>query len=179
MHQEHPMSAIQASLCPAAGLATITPAEANRLLTDWGHYLGPCRRPFGTQAWLLDVAGTPISVAISASTVSTTAAGYPRLQLVELARLCTNPDHRWATRPMLRLWREIAGPAWPYWPVHAAIAYSANGRHDGGLYRFDGWTRVRSDAGHPSGPGATWSTYRDPDHPAAGAKTLWLWEYPA
>src|SRR6266567_4603938 len=36
-------------------------------------------------------------------------------EVVELGRLCADPAQRWATRPMLRLWREVAARRWPYW----------------------------------------------------------------
>ncbi|MDG4784392.1 hypothetical protein O7626_00330 [Micromonospora sp. WMMD1102] len=162
----------------AAGLTPAAIETANGLLADWGHNLGPCRRPFGSEGWVLEVAGRPVSVAVSASTVGSTAAGYPRGELVELARLCSAPGCRWATRVMLRLWREVAGPAWSYWPARAAVAYSQNDRHEGRIYRFDGWRRVTDRAGAPPGPNATWTKHRGPGHPAAGPKSLWLWEYP-
>jgi hypothetical protein len=170
---------LAAITAPTAGLAETETAAANALAIRWGHYLGPCKRPFGIQAWRLDIGGEPISIAISASTVSPTAAGYPRGQVVELARLCTRPDSRWATRVMLRLWREVAAPAWPYWDATAAVAYSDNKRHPGHIYRTDGWTRITDRAGAPSGPNATWSKQRSEDHPASGRKTLWLWKYTA
>ena len=166
----------QLSFVPsAAGLTSIPLATANRLLATWGHYLGACQRPFGAEAWALEVAGEPLSVAVSASTTSSTAAGYERRQLVELARLCTAPTARWATRPMLRLWREVAAPAWSYWRPTAAVAYSQNNRHDGSIYRFDGWTR--HTCGSASGGGGTWSRRRDDGHAARGRKTLWLWRF--
>lgn len=167
----------QPTLTPtAAGLTAVSLHQANGLLVHWCHDLGPCERPFGAEGWVLEVAGRPVSVAISASTVSSTVAGFERGEVVELARICSAPDARWATRPMLRLWREVAGPAWHYWPVQAAVSYSTKGK-TGNLYRFDGWTLVTDRAGAPSGPNATWATYRDPDHPAHGRKKLWLWRY--
>jgi len=165
----------QLTLAPAAhaGLYEVTSAEANDLLARWGHYLGPCRRPFGTQSWALIAGGQPVAVAVSASTVATTTAGYPRRHLVELARLCAAQP--WATRVMLRLWREVAAPAWPYWPAAAAVAYSQNHRHDGRIYHFDGWTKVTTTAG--SNGGGAWTRHRHPGHAARGPKTLWLWRY--
>lgn len=160
----------------AATLAPCSAAQANALLVHWGHYLGACARPFGAEGWVLDVAGRPVAVAVSASTVSATVAGYDRGQAVELARLCAAPDARWATRPMLRLWREVAAPAWRYWPVRAAVAYSHNRRHAGDLYRWDGWTLVTTEAGDSRG-GGTYSTSRTVRHTATGRKTLWLWRY--
>jgi hypothetical protein len=162
---------------PAAGFFETEPAAANALCAEWDHYLGPCNRPFGMQAWRFDVAGLPVSVAISASTVSSTVAERPRGEVVELARLCTRPGYKWATRVMLHLWREIGAQAWPYWDVSAAVAYSGNKRHAGHIYRHDGWTRVTDRAGAPSGPNATWSKHRSSEHEARGRKTLWLWDY--
>lgn len=164
-----------ALVATAAGLTAVDRRQANDLLVEWGHYLGPCDRPFGSEGWVLEVAGRPVSVAVSASIVSTTAAGLDMREVVELARLCSAPDSRWATRPMLRLWREIAAPAWRYWPVRAAVAYSANGRHPGDIYRFDGWERAAANSS--SGGGGTWSTSRKPGAAAAGVKSLWLWRY--
>ncbi len=158
-------------------LQLIEPRGADDLLDQWGHYLGPCRRPFGRQAWALTLDGEPVSVAVSASTVGASAAGLPRRSVVELARLCSDPSHRWASRPMLRLWREVAAQRWPYWPVAAAVAYSADKRHPGDLYRFDGWTRVPT--GQPSGGGGSWTKSRAGDAAPAsrGRKTLWVWRY--
>lgn len=153
---------------------TIDDGEADVLLRTWGHYLGPNNRPFGSQNWALVVRGQPVSVAVSASTVSSTAAGRPRDTLVELARLCTAPDARWATRVALRLWREVGARAWPYWPPAAAVAYSNNDRHEGRIYRFDGWTRVATDS--RSGGGGTWTDPRASGSPSSGTKTLWLFD---
>ena len=164
-------------IAPAAGLAQVPLSAANALLAGWGHYLGECHRPFGAHAWVLEIAGEPVSVAVSASTVSATVAGLRRTEVVELARLCTAPTARWATRVMLRLWREVAVPAWPYWAVVAAVAYSQNGRHDGSIYRFDGWTKVGDNRGHEAGPHARWSRRRTEENPARGRKTLWTYRY--
>lgn len=175
---------------PFVGLSPVPIGEANALLDAWGHYLGPTRRPFGQQGWVLTVEGVgPVSVAVSASIVSATVSTYRRNEagdlevdetfrrgeVVELARLCSAPDAGWATRPMLRLWREVCAPAWRYWPVRAAVAYSANARHPGDVYRFDGWTRVRADCG--SSGGGAWSRKRYATDAAHGRKTLWIWTY--
>lgn len=81
---------------PLLGTAPVTaesiPVDgANALLVAWGHRLGPCNRPFSQRAYALLVDGEPISLAISASAVSGTVAGYRRDQVVELARLCSVP----------------------------------------------------------------------------------------
>lgn len=168
---------------PAAGLYPIAVDEANRLLTEWGHKLGACTRPFHSEAFALEVHGAPIALAISASIVSASvrwtrtdesSEGLERGQVVELARLAA--CERWACRVMLRLWREICAPSWPCWAVRGAVSYSHNAMHSGDLYRFDGWTKMREDCG--SGGGGTWSKSREADAAVAGRKTLWLWRYP-
>jgi hypothetical protein len=171
---------IAVGLLPAVGVEEIMNSEADRLLTAWGHYLGPCDRPFGKQSFALHIDGRPISLATSASTVSSTVRFseklvMPRTDLVELARLCTAPGEQWATRVMLRLWREVHAQQWPHWPVRAAVAYSQNDRHEGRIYRFDGWTKVRELPA--SGGGGQWSGKRAAGHVAHGAKTLWSWLY--
>lgn len=169
----------QLTLAPAAlaGVHAVPMDEANVLLEKWGHYLGACNRPFGQEGFVL-ATGHPVAVAVSASTVSATVTcahgiTYTRKQLVELARLAA--AERWSTRVMLRLWREVCAPAWPHWLPAAAIAYSRNDRHEGRIYRFDGWERCTVNAG--SSGGGTWSTTRTDDDAAGGAKTLWLWHY--
>ena len=148
---------------------------ANELLTEWRHVLGPCRRPFRQECYALLVEERPVSVAVSASVVGTPVAGYRRNQVVELARLCSAPDAPWATRVMLRLWRMVCAPRWACWPVCAAVSYSHTSYHRGDVYRFDGWERVKDGCGGAGG--GTWSKRRDADHPANGAKTLWVWRY--
>jgi hypothetical protein len=144
-------------------------STANQLLVRWGHDLGPCRRPFASDCWTFNVDGEPIAVAISASTVSTTVAGYRRREVVELARLCSSTD--WANRLMLRWWREVGARRWPCWTVTAAVSYSVRGK-TGNLYRFDGWELVGEN--HGSAGGGTWSNTR-PD--GGKGKKLWLWRY--
>ena len=109
---------------PIAGLMPLPVGDANDLLTEWGHYLGPVKRPFRQEAYALEVDQRPVSIAVSASIVSVRVKGFSRTEVVELVRLCTDPGHRWATRVMLRLWREILAPRWSCWPVRAAVAYS-------------------------------------------------------
>lgn len=170
-----------ATMAPVAGLVPIDLDEANALLEEWDHYLGPCERPFRNDAWALDVGGGPVSIATSSSIVGATSAGYPKSEAVELSRLCSRPGFSWATRVMLRLWREVAAPLWPCpepradLPALAAVAYSKNDRHEGRIYRFDGWTKITDRAG--SGGGGQWSRKRATNDAANGPKTLWLWRY--
>lgn len=160
---------------PIAGLYPLDVDEANALVELWGHRLGACHRPFGQQAFCLRVQGEALSVAISASIVSATVAGYRRNQVVECARLCSVPGVTWANRLMVRLWREVCAPLWPYWPVHAAISYSHNAYHRGELYRTDGWTKEKDDCG--SMGGGAWTRQRYATEAVVGKKTLWVWRY--
>lgn len=157
------------TLFPLASFDRIDNVVADNRLLEWGHYLGDCNRPFGRQSFALFVGGTIVSVAVSASTVSATCAGRPRSTLLELARLCTHPQKRWATRPCLRLWRELAHTQWRHWPVKALVSYQGAIRHSGNVYRFDGWTRVASTPG--STGGGTWAT-KKPREP----KDIWIYE---
>jgi hypothetical protein len=181
---------------PVAGLTPVSLARANVLLERWGHYLGPINRPFGSESWVLEVESEPVAVAVGASIVSEHIAWdekrtegdgdetkiiverhtLPRDELVELGRLCSDPGARWATRPMLRLWREVAAPRWPYWKVTAAVAYSQSSRHQGDIYRWDGWTRVAGNCG--SSGGGAWSRKRYASDAVHGKKALWLWQFP-
>jgi hypothetical protein len=76
---------------------------ADAALVRWGHWLGGCNRPFGRQSFGLWLAGELVAVAVSASTVNKTCACYRRQECVELARLCSHPEHRDLTRVALRL----------------------------------------------------------------------------
>lgn len=162
---------------PLVGLVPVDLDEANALLVEWGHYLEECDRPFRNEAFVLDYLGEPLSLAITSSIVSTTVCDYRRNEVVELSRLATKPGKNWATRVTLRLWREIAAPLYVPWKPRAAVAYSKNDRHEGRIYRFDGWTKVTDKAG--SGGGGTWSRKRSEGDAEGGHKTLWLWEYDA
>lgn len=171
------MSALQARLleAPMAGLYPLSIDEVNRLLvTRWAHKLGAVNRPFRQEAYALEVNGEPVAVATSGSIVNGPVAGLAREEVVELTRLAGEP---WATRIMLRLWREVCAPAWACWPVKAAVSYSHNALHRGDLYRFDGWQKVREDAG-AARPKKTWG--REGARPVGsdGFKTLWVWRYP-
>lgn len=170
---------IQAPLMcvPVVALVPISNDECNRWLIEWGHQLGPCSRPFRSESWALEMDGAPISVAMTCSIIHGPAAGYETKECVELARLASaNP---WANRVMLRLWREVCAPAWGGgWEVKAVVSYSHNALHKGSLYRADGWTKVKENAGS-TGKGGNWSRRnRGYENEALiGYKTLWVWEY--
>ena len=158
---------------PIAGLYPVSMVTANRCLEAWGHRLGSVNRPFHQEAYGLEVEGGLVAVATSGSTVSRTVAGYQRNEVVELTRLAASSPT--LSRVMLRLWRELCAPRWASWPVRAAVSYSHNLMHTGNLYRFDGWERVRVDAG--SGGGGTWSKQRGTADAVYGPKSLWVWRF--
>lgn len=161
---------------PLVGCEAVPMERANRLLVEWGHKLGPAERPFGQEGYTLEVGGRAVAVAVSASTVSNTVAGYTRQQVVELTRLARDPSEPWTLRVMLRVWREVCAPMWPHWPVQAAVSYHKEAWHSGDIYRFDGWEKVAEGVGG-SGGGGSWTKKRDPGDPTMGTKTLWLWRY--
>lgn len=141
------------NLFPVVAFDLIGNDEADELLAEWGHWLGGCNRPFGRQSWGLLIGGDCLAVAVSASTVQATCGGYPRQEVVELARLCSHPDHRDLTRVALRLWRKVGPAAWGarYWPVRACVSYQDAARHTGNIYRFDGWSKVADVRGGTAG----------------------------
>lgn len=158
---------------PLAGIYPVSVAEANQLLIRWEHKLGPCERPFHQEAFVLEVAGRPVAVAVSASIVHGPVAGYRTQEVVELARQAACEP--WANRVMIRLWREACAPLWPCWPVKAAVSYHHEGLHTGNLYRFDGWEKIKEGVG--SMGGGAWSRQRVATDVVVGPKTLWLWRY--
>lgn len=130
-------------LFPIVAWQRIDIVECNRALINWEHFLGACNRPFGSQAFGLLMDGELVSVAMSCSTTNKRCAGFDRGDVVELARLCTRPDRRDLTRVALRLWRITAPKEWQaYWPVRAMVSYADKTRHNGDIYRFDGWRKA-------------------------------------
>lgn len=159
---------------PIVAVHDVALADANRLLEQWAHPLGACRRPFRSECHVMTVEGEPVAVTVSASIVSATVAGRARGTVVELARIARAPGAPWVLRPMLRIWRATLAPRWACWPVAAAVAYALPGT-PGDIYRFDGWHRAGSVA--PSGGGGTWSRRPVVNDVGDGRKSLWLFEY--
>lgn len=148
-------------------------SEVNAALLAWGHYLGPQRGPRMVLWYSLYVLGELVSVAVSASPRGATCAGRDWREVVELARLCSSPDHRDMTRVCLRCWRKVAAQDWAdryLKGVSMLAAYSDSSRHPGDLYRFDGWKlydeKVRGGGGQTEG--------RNPQ--VVALKKLWVYE---
>lgn len=170
------MSAASASesLFPLVSWNRIENREADRALTEWGHYLGPCNRPFGKMSFGLFFFGELVSVAVAATIVKNSCYGYPRKSVTELARCCSAPDRRQFTRVAVRLFRETVVPEWyrEYWPIDAILSYSRKDRHLGDIYRFDGWKLVAETRASRVGPKSHHST----PGKEIPAKKLWVWD---
>lgn len=147
-------------IAPLASFDAIDLGEANRLLTAWGHRMGPISRPIGRlDCYALRHNGQPVGLAISADLVVASVAGFTRLEAIELARLCAARPH--LCRPTLRLWREFVFPAIAEATrrgeasgIRWALTYQDESLHSGNTYRHDGWVeleRTRSGTDHRSG----------------------------
>jgi hypothetical protein len=159
------------SMFPLVQWDLIPNEQADTALERWGHWLGGCNRPFGRQSFGLFLEDQLVAVAVSASTVNAHCGGYERQTVVELARLCSHPDHRDMTRVALRLWRKTAARVWHFWPVSVYVSYSNAIRHTGDIYRFDGWHKVADVSGGTSG--ATWKRPRKKPYEP---KAVWAYQ---
>lgn len=131
------------SLFPIVSFDGISLPEANALLVQWEHKMGPCNRP----SFKADIAhalyhgSEPVAVTITSQLISETmGAKLPymtRQNTIELSRLCAcRPG---LCRVALRLWREFIFAEMPYcW----AVSYQDADLHNGLTYRFDGWQHV-------------------------------------
>jgi hypothetical protein len=138
--------------------------EAVKFLIDWQHKLHingePYTRPFGTMFFRMDVLGRPAAIVSLASSPNEWVSkkhGLGRYDCVDLSRICRSPDRRdeFCLRAVLRLAREYLVPLYPMryprkWSVvKAACANSLPGTPSSkmgvkaGMYRFDGWERLR------------------------------------
>jgi antitoxin VapB len=151
---------------PLVTYDAVSLAEANELLSQWEHRMGPLLR--GNSAALhchaLSVHGDPVAVTCTSSLIRERVGGglshLTRANAVELSRLCAREP--WACRVALRLWRETVFPGLG---VAAAISYQDADLHTGNTYRFDGWARAGfSHSGHDKRSGRQG---RD--------KYIWVW----
>lgn len=133
---------IQQPLYPATWFDVISLGTANSLLEEWGHRMGPLRRPInGDTAHALVHRGSPVAVTIASTLIRANVGGglahLTRETTVELSRLCASRPG--LCRVALRLWREMALPELPF---SAAISYQDADLHNGDTYRFDSWRRA-------------------------------------
>ena len=182
---------------PIIGCWEIDKQEAVGYLIAWRHKLHAngedYKRPFGSMYFRMDVMGRPAAVVVLASTCNKWVSkkhGLARFDCVDLARICRSPDRRDENclRAVLRLAREYLVPLYPqrypdHWNVvKAACANSlpstASAKPDGktGMYRFDGWERIRVTKG--KGGGGTRGRPSQAAEIGDGARGLWIWRYP-
>lgn len=130
-------------LPPLISFDTIDLDDLNRCLTDWGHKMGPLRRPDCGDQWFCGLRhdGRLVAVTAASRLPAERVAGMTRAEACELSRVCAaQPD---LCRPALRLWREFVFPG--LCRVHGfgwALSYQDAALHSGDLYRFDGWSRI-------------------------------------
>lgn len=175
------MVSADSSRPPAVSFRTLTRKEVNPYLARW-HDLGEDRRPYGYQAFGMFFLDELIAIATSGSTVSASvdqALGMTRRNTIELTRICNSPDPKakHVLRAVLRVWREFLATTWPpanraAQPTQALVTYSLPNKGGGGLYRFDGWYRLR-DCKPWAGGGTRPSASRD-----RGVRPDALWGYP-
>jgi hypothetical protein len=176
--------------------------EAVPLLIEWRHDLHlngeTSIRPFWKIAFVMEDRGRPAGVVVLASTINASVCkdeGLHRYNTVDIARICRNPDRRddKCLRAVLRItreylvpvvleqdyprWRarsaEAAGRAWPR--IDGVSANSMPGKHDGDLYRFDGFRHVRTSKGAKGGGRQNPSKA---EQIADGNRGLWVYRYP-
>ncbi|MDO8185823.1 hypothetical protein Q7L71_09545 [Conexibacter sp. CPCC 205706] len=159
-------------------MVVITPERedtANAFYDRW-HRLRRCERPFRVDNFGLRVNNELVAIATSASTVSRTVTDtIMRTNTVELARIASTPRHRHSTRALLRLYRMFLAQTWPCWPIDAVISYGLAGARGGQMYKFDGWTFLRTCP--RSGGGGTYSRPSAANQFGDGKKSLWGWSY--
>lgn len=182
---------------PILDVVEIDIHQTDRLLAQWRHPLGPASRRFGRMSFALRAFDTPVAVCVSASAPNASAPnasvhqdyGLHRLNTVELARIARRDPA--ATLAALRLWREYLAPlfakryassGWGRDTLRAAITYSLPGTPasapDGhGIYRRDGWTRIRRRKLTHPGPNSGWSKPSTAAPLADGIAGLWVWCY--
>jgi hypothetical protein len=141
----------------------------------------------------MDVLGRPAAIVSLASSPNEWVSkkhGLGRYDCVDLSRICRSPDRRdeFCLRAVLRLAREYLVPLYPIrypkkWSiVKAACANSLPGTPSSklevraGMYRFDGWERLRlARAKNGGGKRGKPSRAADMDDGLVG---LWVYRYP-
>ena len=127
---------------PIARLEAIPLAQLNEHLVEWGHRMGPWRRPT-FRGWFHGLYHHDTCVAVTAAgdLIRERCAGFDRTEAFELGRLCAAQPH--LCRAMLRLWRVFVFPAIAQ--VHGfswVVSYQDAVLHSGNTYRFDGWVQL-------------------------------------
>ena len=160
-------------LAPIAQLQECTPAEANGLLVEWKHRMGPLERGQHGYArpgcYVLLHHDLPVAVATHSTLIRDHVGGglthLTRADTIELSRLCAARSG--LCRIMLRMWREFVFPALGY---RFAISYQDAVIHGGYTYKHDGWTRS---------PEMSRSGTDNRTDKVGRAKWIWYWELSA
>jgi hypothetical protein len=181
---------------PIIGWWEIEKTEAVELLIAWRHKLHlqgeTYTRPFGSMFFLMEVMGRPAAVVALASSPNEWVSkkhGLGRYDCVDLSRICRSPDRRdeFCLRAVLRLAREYLVPLYPVrypkkWSlVKAACANSLPGtpsskqEPNSGMYRFDGWVRIRVTKG--KGGGGKRGRPSKAAEIGDGSRGLWVYFY--
>lgn len=132
-------------LFPIVTFEHIPLPEANALLVQWKHRMGPlCRPQFSPcHAYALCHEEKPVALATSSQLITATMGKelpyMTRSNTVELSRLCACRPR--LCRVVLRLWREFVFVPSGY---EFAVSYQDADLHSGNTYRFDGWQCVGS-----------------------------------
>lgn len=135
---------MQPSMFPVASLQSCSVGDANALLIEWRHKMGPLERPkYGDLAHMLLHGSEAVAVATTSTLIREGVGGGLRYELtrantIELSRLCAARSR--LCRVMLRMWCEFVFPTLQY---AFAISYQDADLHNGLTYRFDGWVRLR------------------------------------
>jgi hypothetical protein len=152
---------------PMVSFDSIARKEANELLVQWQHKMGPIDRG-NTEGWChcLFYEGIPQGVTCASTLIRECVGGglsmLTRDNTVELSRLCAIAPS--LCRVVLRLWREFVFPTLGY---RYAISYQDAHLHNGNIYRFDGWLR----AGYSHSGTDTRSGRK------GRAKWIWIWPH--
>ncbi|MGR6921239.1 hypothetical protein ACU635_43945 [[Actinomadura] parvosata] len=191
-------------LSPVVAFYQVDVAEVVELLIRWRHPLHlpddehpggrPYSRPFGSLAFVMEDRGRVAAAVILASTPNTSvckAWGLHRYNTVDLARIVRSPDRRdeQCLRAVLRIARLYLVPLWlgtyAGWdarsaelcgqPQIEALSSTSLPGTPGNLYRFDGWTKLRTSKG-PMGGGRQKPSAANAI--ADGARGLWIHRYP-
>ncbi|MEV4079162.1 hypothetical protein AB0J43_02565 [Nonomuraea fuscirosea] len=192
-------------MSPVVAFYRVDLAEAVELLIRWRHPLHlpteehpggrPYSRPFGSMAFVMEDRGRVAAAVILASTVNTSVCkdrGLHRYNTVDLARIARSPDRRdeQCLRAVLRITRLYLVPLWlgtyAGWDARSAEKSGGQPRIEavsstslpgtpGNLYRFDGWTKLRTSKGPMGGPRQKPSAANEI---ADGARGLWIHHYP-
>ncbi len=145
-------------------------AEANKLLVEFGHKMGPLHR--GNQgAWCHAMFHNdePVGVVTASYLIAEYVGGsnqkWNRSNAVELSRLAAS--RKSICRVVLRSWREFVFPVIAKQKNFvAAVSYQDLDQHTGNTYRFDGWKKIGTSSSGPD---------RRSNRPGR-RKAIWVWE---